>query len=240
MCTAVPDAMRLMRTGAENRHVGETRLNRESSRSHSVFACTLERHSKSQETGVTNVLFSRLNLIDLAGSERIHGGEHGGSQATGKHFREACHINKSLTTLGRVIMELVEAQRSSSGAGRPPSSGGLGRPGSASAKPRHVPYRDSRLTFLLQDSLGGNAKTLMIANISPSSVSAQETLSTLQFMSRAKCIRNRATINLDARGDVVLLQREIVRLNNELDNLRKGYTEPAIQENKELREKLEE
>jgi kinesin family protein 15 len=59
--------MRLMRTGAENRHVGETRLNRESSRSHSVFACTLERHSKSQDTGVTNVLFSRLNLIDLAG-----------------------------------------------------------------------------------------------------------------------------------------------------------------------------
>ncbi|WIA12855.1 hypothetical protein OEZ85_006481 [Tetradesmus obliquus] len=232
-----PDAMRLMRTGAENRHVGETRLNRESSRSHSVFACTLERHSKSQDTGVTNVLFSRLNLIDLAGSERIHGGEHGGSQATGKHFKEACHINKSLTTLGRVIMELVEAQRSSSG-GRGSSAGG-GK-GFGNGKTRHVPYRDSRLTFLLQDSLGGNAKTLMIANISPSSVSAQETLSTLQFMSRAKCIRNRATINMDARGDVVLLQREIVRLNSELDNLRKGYTEPAIQEAKELRIKLDE
>jgi hypothetical protein len=79
----------------------------------------------------------------------------------------------------------------------------------------------------------------MIANISPSSVSAQETLSTLQFMSRAKCIRNRAQINLDARGDVVLLQREIVRLNLELDNLRKGHTEPAVQEAKELREKLD-
>ncbi|KAF6254437.1 hypothetical protein COO60DRAFT_1665196 [Scenedesmus sp. NREL 46B-D3] len=231
------DAMRLMRTGAENRHVGETRLNRESSRSHSVFACTLERHSKSQESGVTNVLFSRLNLIDLAGSERINGGEHGGSQATGKHFKEACHINKSLTTLGRVIMELVDAQRSSGG-GRGSSAGG-GK-SSGGSKARHVPYRDSRLTFLLQDSLGGNAKTLMIANISPSSVSYQETLSTLQFMSRAKCIRNRATINMDARGDVVLLQREIVRLNGELDNLRKGYTEPAIQEAKELRTKLDE
>jgi kinesin family protein 15 len=92
----------------------------------------------------------------------------------------------------------------------------------------------------MQDSLGGNAKTLMIANISPSSVSSQETLSTLFFMTRAKCIRNRATINLDARGDVILLQREIVRLNSELDNLRKGCTEPAIQENKELRQKLEE
>lgn len=141
--------------------------------------------------------------------------------------------------MGRVIMELVEAQRMSA-AGRPQSATGLtGRPGSA-FKPRHVPYRDSRLTFLLQDSLGGNAKTLMIANISPSSVSAQETLSTLHFMSRAKCIRNRATINLDARGDVILLQQEIVRLNTELDNLRKGYTEPAIQENKELRHRIEE
>lgn len=173
-----------------------------------------------------------------AGSERIHGGEHGGSQATGKHFKEACHINKSLTTLGRVIMELVEAQRTG---GRGSAGGsGVSKGMSSANKTRHVPYRDSRLTFLLQDSLGGNAKTLMIANISPSSVSAQETLSTLQFMSRAKCIRNRATINLDARGDVVLLQREIVRLNTELDNLRKGYTEPAVQENKELRIKLEE
>lgn len=170
----------------------------------------------------------------FTGSERVHGGEHGGSQATGKHFKEACHINKSLTTLGRVITELVEAQRTAQTRGG--SSVGKGAP---SSRGRHVPYRDSRLTFLLQDSLGGNAKTLMIANISPSSVSGLETLSTLQFMSRAKCIRNRAQINLDARGDVGLLQREIVRLNNELDNLRKGYTEPAIQENKQLRDELD-
>lgn len=162
----------------------------------------------------------------------MHGGEHGGSQATGKHFKEACHINKSLTTLGRVITELVDAQRST---GRGGTSVGKGTPAN---RPRHVPYRDSRLTFLLQDSLGGNAKTLMIANISPSSVSSNETLSTLQFMSRAKCIRNRAKINLDAQGDVQVLQKEIVRLNFELDNLRKGYTEPAIQENKQLREEL--
>lgn len=187
---------------------------------------------ESEQTG--SDIHPTISYYATAGSERIHGGEHGGSQATGRHFKEACHINKSLTTLGRVIMELVEAQRS---AGR--SAGTSSKPPTARAA-RHVPYRDSRLTFLLQDSLGGNAKTLMVANISPSSVSAQETLSTLQFMSRAKCIRNRATINLDARGDVVLLQREIVRLNGELDNLRKGYTEPAIQEAKELRTRLEE
>lgn len=214
----------------------------------------------------------------IPGSERIRSGAHGGSHVQGEHFKEACHINKSLTTLGRVIMELVEAQRS-------------GRRG------RHVPYRDSRLTFLLQvsngkgglsshdaavaagalafwmlmqthhgtmqssgryrcvhpdtpvfasstcpcwlqDSLGGNAKTMIIANISPSSICAQETLSTLYFVRRAKHIRNKATINIDTRGDVAMLQREIVRLNTELDNLRKGFTDPVIQENKELRQKL--
>lgn len=169
----------------------------------------------------------------VPGSERVQGGEHGGSQATGKHFKEACHINKSLTTLGRVITELVEAQRTAQTRGN--SSVGKAAPANRN---RHVPYRDSRLTFLLQDSLGGNAKTLMIANISPCSVSGLETLSTLQFMSRAKCIRNRAKINLDSQGDVAELQREILRLNTELDNLRKGYTEPAIQEAKQLREEL--
>lgn len=117
----------------------------------------------------------------------------------------------------------------------------------------------------LQDSLGGNAKTMIIANVSPSPLCAAETVSTLQFASRAKCIRNRATINLNYRyglavlsclfasalheischaklshrGDVSQLQKELVRLNVELDNLRKGFTDPAIQENKELRIRME-
>jgi hypothetical protein len=95
-----------------------------------------------------------------AGSERIRGGAHGGSGAQGEHFKEACHINKSLTTLGRVINELVRSQQTER-RGRPPGP------------PVHVPYRDSRLTFLLQDSLGGNAKTMIVANVSPSSVCAQ-------------------------------------------------------------------
>ena len=93
---------------------------------------------------------------------------------------------------------------------------------------------------LPQDSLGGNAKTMIIANISPSKLNASETSSTLQFVQRAKCIRNKATINLDYRGDVALLQKEIVRLNTELDNLRRGYTDYAVQEAAELRKKLEE
>jgi len=95
-------------------------------------------------------------------------------------------------------------------------------------------------SLCVQDSLGGNAKTMIIANVSPSSVCAHETLSTLFFVRRAKHIRNKATINIDTRGDVAMLQREIVRLNTELDNLRRGFTDPMVEECKELREKLQE
>ena len=91
----------------------------------------------------------------------------------------------------------------------------------------------------LQDSLGGNAKTTIIANVSPSALCAAETVSTLQFVSRAKCIKTRATINLNYRGDVAQLQRELSRLNTELDNLRRGFTDPAVQENKELRGRVD-
>ncbi|GFH13200.1 kinesin motor domain-containing protein [Haematococcus lacustris] len=216
----VDEVMALMRRGAEHRHTGETRMNRESSRSHSVFTCIVEKSSKGGSGGVTSVICSRLNLIDLAGSERVRSGGMGGSQVQGEHFKETVKINQSLTTLGRVITELVDSQRRGSG------------------RSKHIPYRDSRLTFLLQDSLGGNAKTMIIANISPSSLNAAETSSTLAFVQRAKCIRNKATINLDYRGDVAALHQEILRLNSELDNLRKGFTDPAIQEAAELREKL--
>ena len=91
-----------------------------------------------------------------------------------------------------------------------PGAGAAGGAGAA-PPPAHIPYRDSRLTFLLQDSLGGNAKTMVVANVSPSAICAQETLSTLYFARRAKHIRNRATVNVDVRGDAALLQREIRR-----------------------------
>ncbi|KAL3147252.1 hypothetical protein ABBQ32_002745 [Trebouxia sp. C0010 RCD-2024] len=210
----VEDALNVMRKGTENRRIGETNMNRESSRSHSVFTCIMESSSKGAEDGCTRVKFSRLNLVDLAGSER-----NKLSGATGEHFREACSINKSLTCLGRVIMELVEAQR-------------------AGKRHTHIPYRDSRLTFLLQDSLGGNAKTMIIANVSPCLMCAQETLSTLQFASRAKHIRNKAVINQDTNGDVAMLQREVSRLRRELNLVRDECTEPVIRENLELQERL--
>jgi kinesin family member 15 len=84
---------------------------------------------------------------------------------------------------------------------------------------RHIPYRDSKLTFLLQDSLGGNAKTMLVANVSPSTACAHETLSTLQFAERAKCIRNRAKVNTDTQGDHRALQAEVERLQAELSSL---------------------
>ncbi|KXZ56379.1 hypothetical protein GPECTOR_1g336 [Gonium pectorale] len=204
--------------GAENRHTGETRLNRESSRSHSVFMCTVEKTVTSN--GINKCFYARLNLVDLAGSERIASGAHGGSNATGEHFKEACHINKSLTALGRVTTELVKSQK----------NGGGG----------HVPYRDSKLTFLLQSSLGGNAKTLIIANVSPSAICAHETLSTLRFAKQTKHIRNDAKINWTLQGDRIAMQREIERLRMELASAHAGTNEPLLRANDELARQLKE
>ncbi|KAK1271617.1 Kinesin-like protein KIN12B [Acorus gramineus] len=137
--------------------------------------------------------FARLNLVDLAGSERQKS-----SGAEGERLKEATNINKSLSTLGLVIMNLVNI---------------------SNGKSMHVPYRDSKLTFLLQDSLGGNSKTTIIANISPSSCCAQETLSTLKFAQRAKFIRNNAIVNEDASGDVITMRLQIQQLKKEVSHL---------------------
>ncbi|KAL0376308.1 UNVERIFIED_CONTAM: Kinesin-like protein KIN-12C [Sesamum calycinum] len=144
---------------------------------------------------MAHLRFGRLNLVDLAGSERQKS-----SGAEGERLKEAANINKSLSTLGLVIMSLVDL---------------------AQGKHRHVPYRDSRLTFLLQDSLGGNSKTTIIANVSPSTCSANETLSTLKFAQRAKLIQNNAKINEDASGGVTALQQQIQQLKDQLSYLMK-------------------
>uniref|UniRef100_A0A7I4FAR1 Kinesin motor domain-containing protein n=1 Tax=Physcomitrium patens TaxID=3218 RepID=A0A7I4FAR1_PHYPA len=181
------DVVQLLLLGSANRKVAATTMNRESSRSHSVLICTIE--SRWELNSMTNSRFGRLNLVDLAGSERQKY-----SGAEGDRLKEASNINKSLSTLGLVIMILVDV---------------------AGGKQRHVPYRDSRLTYLLQDSLGGNSKTIMIANISPSSCCALETLSTLKFAQRAKFIRNNAIVNEDASGDLIGLHQEIQELKLE-------------------------
>ncbi|XP_071703353.1 kinesin-like protein KIN-12C [Rutidosis leptorrhynchoides] len=188
----VDDVLKLLSQGAANRKVAETDMNSESSRSHSVFTCIVE--SRWEKDSVTHLRFGRLNLVDLAGSERQR------SSGAGERLKEASYINKSLSTLGLVIMSLVDV---------------------ANGKHRHVPYRDSKLTFFLQDSLGGNSKTTIIANVSPSMCAANETLSTLKFAQRAKLIQNNAKVNEDASGDVTALQRQIQMLKEQMSLLMK-------------------
>ncbi|EOA23405.1 hypothetical protein CARUB_v10016585mg [Capsella rubella] len=186
------DVIQQLMLGAANRKVAATNMNRASSRSHSVFTCIIE--SKWVSQGVTHHRFARLNLVDLAGSERQKS-----SGAEGERLKEATNINKSLSTLGLVIMNLVSV---------------------SNGKSVHVPYRDSKLTFLLQDSLGGNSKTIIIANISPSSSCSLETLSTLKFAQRAKLIKNNAIVNEDASGDVIAMRLQIQQLKKEVSRLR--------------------
>lgn len=187
-------AMDMLRRGSANRRVADTNMNSESSRSHCVLTCVIESKT-TDENGFTNVLSSRLNLVDLAGSERQKS-----SGAVGGRLREASSINRSLSTLGLVIMSLTDAQH--------------GRKG------KHVPYRDSKLTFLLQDSLGGNSKTVMIANVNPSQSNLHETVSTLRFARRAKFIKNTAIVNEDLTADASQLKKEIARLKSELARYR--------------------
>lgn len=182
------EAYEVYERGSLNRHVAETSMNRESSRSHSVF--TLFIQSKQRVGEIVDVRESRFNLVDLAGSERQQM-----TGTTGQRLKEAGNINKSLLALSNVINGLVDI---------------------SNGRPRHVQYRDSRLTFLLRDSLGGNAKTVIIANVSPSSLYYNETLSTLKFAQRAKMIKNKAVVNKDIQGNVLQLQAEIQRLQHEL------------------------
>eukprot|EP01122_Echinamoeba_exundans_P001587 TRINITY_DN11608_c0_g1_i1.p1 TRINITY_DN11608_c0_g1~~TRINITY_DN11608_c0_g1_i1.p1 ORF type:complete len:443 (+),score=46.47 TRINITY_DN11608_c0_g1_i1:71-1399(+) len=200
-------AYNYMQLGASRRHVGETAMNERSSRSHSVF--TLYIQSKEvKEGGVTAVKYSRLHLIDLAGSERQKN-----TEATGKRLKEAANINKSLLTLGNVIRALVEIANGTEHV--------------------HVQYRDSRLTFLLKDSLGGNSKTTIIATVSPADKNYGETLSTLKFANRAKMIKNNAIINEDSMGSVGSLQNENRKLKEQLqkamDQLQRGGSSHDLQ-----------
>jgi len=178
--------------GYRNRRVAETAMNRESSRSHAVFQLVVESVDKSDHTasGIKKTKASRFSLVDLAGSERQKS-----TSATGDRLKEANAINKSLSALGLVINCLVDK--------------GLG-------KLRHVPYRDSKLTFLLRDSLGGNSRTTLVATVSPAEEQFGESLSTLKFSQRAKMITNTAVVNEDTVGSLETLQKEVGRLRQDL------------------------
>eukprot|EP00887_Chlorella_sp_A99_P006286 scaffold3.g6286.t1 len=190
---SVGDVLALLARGAQHRHTAATRINSESSRSHMVFTCCIESRTM-DEAGVT-VRTSQLNLVDLAGSERQKVAD-----TEGARLKEAASINTSLFSLGQVINKLVEGQ----GAG-------------------HVPYRNSKLTFLLQarlESLGGNARTVLIAAVSPAACCLSETQNSLAFARRAKSVVNRAVVNEQSCLSAHELQEEVVRLRRELAMLR--------------------
>ena len=197
------DALRVLDIGAQNRTVGETAMNRESSRSHSVFMLTITSSRTDRETGLTTNRTSHFNLVDLAGSERQRD-----AQTSGQRLAEASGINQSLSALGNVILSLVDLSH---------------------GKQRHVPYRDSKLTFLLKDSLGGNSLTYVVACVSPHHDSLGETVSTLKFAQRAKRIKNRAILNESVGGTLDALKKENARLRAALQQLQQAGGGVAVE-----------
>lgn len=181
----------LMDEGNKARTVAATNMNETSSRSHAVFTLILSQKRHDVETGFDTEKVSRISLVDLAGSERATS-----TGATGARLKEGAEINRSLSTLGRVIAALADL-----------SSG-------KKKNANMVPYRDSILTWLLKDSLGGNSMTAMIAAISPADINFDETLSTLRYADSAKRIKNHAVVNEDPNA------RMIRELKEELQQLR--------------------
>lgn len=213
----ISEIMKHMKIGDANRTTASTKMNDTSSRSHSVFTIMLKQIHHDMDTDETTERTARIRLVDLAGSERAKA-----TEATGARLREGSNINKSLTTLGRVIAALADPKHN--------------RPGKRNKD--IVPYRDSILTWLLKDSLGGNSKTAMIACISPSDY--DETLSTLRYADQAKKIRTRAIVNQDhvsaaERDAQIAAMAEEIRVLT----LAVSDTRRKEKEDKEQEEKLE-
>jgi len=191
MVKSTDEILGVMKKAMAKRQVGETKLNKASSRSHCIFSMTVHIRETTPE-GEDLLKVGKLNLVDLAGSECI-----GRSGAQNQRAREAGNINKSLLTLGRVISALVE-------------------------KTPHIPYRDSKLTRLLQESLGGRAKTCIIATVAPSVQCLDETLSTLDYASRAKTIKNKPEANqrMTKRTLIKEYAEDLERIRQELASAR--------------------
>ncbi|XP_052757774.1 kinesin-like protein KIF13B isoform X2 [Galleria mellonella] len=191
--TSFHDIDNLMTEGNKSRTVAATNMNSESSRSHAVFSVVLTQTLCDAATGVTGEKVARLSLVDLAGSERAVK-----TGAVGDRLKEGSNINKSLTTLGLVISKLADQ-----------SSG-------RTNKDKFVPYRDSVLTWLLKDNLGGNSKTVMVATVSPAADNYEETLSTLRYADRAKRIVNHAVVNEDPNARIIRELRQEVEALKEM------------------------
>nr|XP_009401321.1 PREDICTED: kinesin-like protein KIN-4C isoform X1 [Musa acuminata subsp. malaccensis] len=187
--------------GSISRATGSTNMNSQSSRSHAIFTIYMEQKNVSHEShgGMVNneaagddILFAKFHLVDLAGSERAKR-----TGADGLRLKEGIHINRGLLALGNVISALGDERKRKEGG--------------------HVPYRDSKLTRLLQDSLGGNSKTVMIACISPADSNAEETINTLKYANRARNIQNKAMINRDpVAAEMQRMRSQLEQLQSEL------------------------
>ncbi|XP_029403570.1 kinesin-like protein KIF13A isoform X4 [Mus pahari] len=208
--TGFEDIESLMSEGNKSRTVAATNMNEESSRSHAVFNIIITQTLYDLQSGNSGEKVSKVSLVDLAGSERVSK-----TGAAGERLKEGSNINKSLTTLGLVISSLAD------------QAAGKG-------KNKFVPYRDSVLTWLLKDNLGGNSQTSMIATISPAADNYEETLSTLRYADRAKRIVNHAVVNEDPNAKVIRELRE------EVEKLREQLSQAEAMKAPELKEKLEE
>ncbi|XP_051755402.1 kinesin-like protein kif7 isoform X2 [Ctenopharyngodon idella] len=194
------EVLSLLESGKTARHTGATQMNPHSSRSHTIFTVLMEqrRGGSRGAPGTVQILSSKFHFVDLAGSERILK-----TGNTGERLKESIQINSGLLALGNVIGALGDPKR----------------------KGTHIPYRDSKITRILKDSLGGNAKTLMIACISPSSSDFDESLNTLNYAKRARNIQNRATVNCRGEPDRVEgLELQIKALRRALENRQRSET----------------
>ncbi|WVZ85720.1 hypothetical protein U9M48_032610 [Paspalum notatum var. saurae] len=187
-------ALSLIATGEEHRHVGSNNFNLVSSRSHTIFTLTVESSPSGENEAEEEVRLSQLNLIDLAGSESSK------TETTGLRRKEGSYINKSLLTLGTVIAKLTDG------------------------KATHIPYRDSKLTRLLQSSLSGHGRISLICTVTPASSNSEETHNTLKFAHRSKHVEIKASQNkiIDEKSLIKKYQKEISCLKEELQQLRRG------------------
>lgn len=192
---SVQEAFDCLRAGSLSRTTASTQMNTQSSRSHAIFTLSIDQTRVVCESHDVETLTAKFHFVDLAGSERLKR-----TGATGERAKEGISINTGLLCLGNVISALDKSRKQS-----------------------HVPYRDSKLTRLLKDSLGGNSQTLMIACISPSDRDFMESLSTLRYANRAKNIKNKVVVNQDTSSHIIAsLRRQVQELKAEIAELRQG------------------
>ncbi|XP_069730760.1 kinesin-like protein KIF1B isoform X9 [Phaenicophaeus curvirostris] len=195
--TSYTDIADLMDAGNKARTVAATNMNETSSRSHAVFTIVFTQKKHDTETDLCTEKVSKISLVDLAGSERADS-----TGAKGTRLKEGANINKSLTTLGKVISALAEVDNCTNKTKK-------------KKKTDFIPYRDSVLTWLLRENLGGNSRTAMVAALSPADINYDETLSTLRYADRAKQIKCNAVINEDPNAKLVReLKEEVTRLKD--------------------------